>query len=133
MTVDNKRILNEIRRQPCAGRARVTIGRDSRWNVKGREAVLRARYRQFQIRRPAILDKIKELKGSAAVSVIYAAEETAGAGGEPAEWFLLTNGAADSFEAAYEKARWHTRRWKIERFHYALKSGCAVERPRNGR
>jgi hypothetical protein len=61
------------------------------------------------------LEKIKELKDSAAVSVIYAAEETAGAGGEPAEWFLLTNGAADSFEAAYEKARWHTRRWKIER------------------
>jgi hypothetical protein len=39
----------------------------------------------------------------------------------------MTNGAVDSFEAAYEKVCWYTQRWKIERFRYVLKSGCAAE------
>jgi hypothetical protein len=120
--------MDEIRQQPCAGRVRVTIPRDSRRNVKEREAVLQVRYGQFQIRRPAILNKIKTLKGSVEVSVIYASEETAGADGEPVAWFLMTNGAVDSFESAYDKVCWYTQRWKIERFHYVLKSGCAVEK-----
>ncbi|MDR2552162.1 MAG: hypothetical protein LBD31_03215 [Treponema sp.] len=90
--------------------------------------MLQVQYGQYEIRRPAILNKIKELKGSVEASVIFAAEETSAAGGEPAAWFLLTNGTVDSFEAAYEKVCWYTQRWKIERFHYVLKSGCAVEK-----
>jgi hypothetical protein len=128
MTVDNKRIMDEIRQQPRAGRARVPIPRDSRRNVKEREAVLQVRYGQFEIRRPAVLNKIKTLRGPVEVSVIYAAEETADADGEPAARFLMTNGAVDSFESAYEKVCRYTQRRKIERFRYVLKSGRAAEK-----
>jgi hypothetical protein len=132
MTFEDKRIdkqiIDEIQQKPCAGRVRVTIPCDSRENVKEREAVLQVRYGQFEIRRPAILNKVKDLRGSLKVSVVYAAEETAGTDGEPIEWLLMTNGPVESSEAAYEKVCWYIQRWKIERFHHVLKSECAVEK-----
>jgi hypothetical protein len=33
-------------------------------------------------------------------------------------------------EEAHEYVECYMRRWKMERFHYALKSGCAIERLR---
>jgi hypothetical protein len=54
--------------------------------VKERETVLQARYGQFQIRNPAVLNKIKVLNGSAEVSVIDAAEEAAGADDRQSYW-----------------------------------------------
>jgi len=40
----------------------------------------------------------------------------------------MTNEPVETVEAAYEKVYYYTPRWKIERFHYVLKSGCAVEK-----
>jgi hypothetical protein len=34
----------------------------------------------------------------------------------------------DSAEETYEYVGYYIRRWKTERFHYALKSGCAIEK-----
>jgi hypothetical protein len=31
-------------------------------------------------------------------------------------------------EQAFEKVKYYVQRWKIERFHYVLKSGCAIEK-----
>ena len=90
--------------------------------------MLQVRYGQFQMWRPAILNTIKALKPCHEVSVIYAAEETAGGEGEPVAWFVMTNEPVESFEAAYEQVCRYTQRWKIERFHYVLKSGCTVEK-----
>ena len=47
---------------------------------------------------------------------------------EPIEWFLMTNEPVETLEAAYERVCYYMQRWKIERFHYVLKSGCAVEK-----
>jgi hypothetical protein len=44
------------------------------------------------------------------------------------EWFLMTNEPVETAEAAYERVYYYTQRWKIERFHYVLKSGCTVEK-----
>jgi hypothetical protein len=52
----------------------------------------------------------------------------AGADREPAAWFLMTNRAADGFEAVYDKVCRYAQRRKIERFRYALKSGRAAEK-----
>ncbi len=40
----------------------------------------------------------------------------------------MTNESARAVEEAYEKVRWYMQRWKIEQFHYVLKSGRKVER-----
>jgi hypothetical protein len=62
------------------------------------------------------------------VNVIYVREEQQDKTVEPIEWFLMTNEKVGNTDAAYEKAAWYMQRWKIEQFHYVLKSGCAVEK-----
>ena len=127
-TVENEKILDEIRKKPCMGKIQTTIPRDSRKGLKEREAVLQIRYCSFAVQRPQILNKVKHLKAAQNVNVIYVLEEQQDEAAEPVEWFLMTNEPVESAESAYEKAVWYMQRWKVERFHYTLKSGCAVEK-----
>ena len=127
-TVENEKILDEIRKKPCMGKIQTTIPRDSRKGLKEREAVLQIRYCSFAVQRPQILNKVKHLKAAQNVNVIYVLEEQKDEAVEPVEWFLMTNEPVESAESAYEKAVWYMQRWKVERFHYTLKSGCAVEK-----
>ena len=46
---------------------------------------------------------------------------------EPIEWWLLTTIPVPDLETACEVLRWYTLRWRIERFHYTLKSGCKIQ------
>lgn len=46
---------------------------------------------------------------------------------EPIEWLLLTTLNVSSEADAAACLRWYTHRWKIERYHYTLKSGCRIE------
>ena len=48
-------------------------------------------------------------------------------GEKPIVWWLLTTIAVRDLETAREILRWYTLRWRIERFHYTLKSGCRIE------
>jgi len=128
ITVDNQKILDMIREKPCIGRVEITIPRDSRKNVKERIGTLQIRCDRFDIKRPSILNKVKTLKNSIEVWVIHAKEENPPDGVEPIEWFLMTNEPVENFESAYERVCYYTHRWKIERFHFVLKSGCTVEK-----
>lgn len=47
---------------------------------------------------------------------------------EPIEWLLLTTLPVSSAADASNCVQWYTQRWKIERYHYTLKSGCEVEK-----
>jgi hypothetical protein len=40
----------------------------------------------------------------------------------------MTNEPVGSGEDAYEKVGYYIQRWKIERFHFVLESGCRVEK-----
>jgi len=46
---------------------------------------------------------------------------------EPIEWILLTNVAVETPEKAWERVDWYKRRWTLEEYHKALKSGCSIE------
>jgi hypothetical protein len=127
-TMENKKIMDEIRKKRYMGRVKTMIPRNSRAGVKEREATLQIRYDHFAIKRPQLLNNIKTLKGAQEVIVIYVREEQQDKSVEPIEWFLLTNEPVESAEAAYEKATWYMQRWKIEQFHHVLKSGCNVEK-----
>jgi hypothetical protein len=128
MTADSRKILDAVRDKRCAGKAKITIPRDSRRNLKERDGTLQIRHGYFEIRRPERLGKNKALKDTIGVWVIHAKEECSPKGTEPIEWFLMTNEVVETAEAAYEQVRHYMQRWKIERFHYVLKSGCAVEK-----
>jgi hypothetical protein len=132
-TVENTKILDEIKKEPCVGKVKVTIPRNSRRNLKEREAVLQIRHHCFEVKRPLNLNKVKHLQAAHKINVIYVQEEQLGLesadkAAEPIEWFLMTNEPVEDADAAYEKAVWCMQRWKVEQFHHVLKSGCAVEK-----
>ena len=99
-TVENQKILDEIRTKPCMGRVKTVIPRNSRAGVKEREAVLQIRHDRFEIQRPSILNKVKHLKSAQEVHVIYVREEQQDKTIEPVEWFLMTNEPVASVEDA---------------------------------
>jgi hypothetical protein len=128
MTVENKRILDEIRKKRCQGRVEVRLPRDSRSSIPEREAILQLRYASYSVKRPHILNPIKSLPEFIDMSVIYVKEEKPPRGKEPIEWFLAASEPVNTPEEAYKYVGYYMQRWKIERFHYVLKSGCAIEK-----
>lgn len=48
-------------------------------------------------------------------------------GEEPLEWYLLTNEQVTTLEDAARVVGWYERRWIIEEYHKALKTGCGIE------
>jgi hypothetical protein len=46
---------------------------------------------------------------------------------EPLEWILLTNVPVKTFEEACERLDWYARRWIVEEYHKAMKTGCSIE------
>ena len=43
------------------------------------------------------------------------------------EWRLISTMPVTTAEQAMQYVRWYSYRWRIERFHYILKSGCRLE------
>ena len=63
------------------------------------------------------------------VSVVRVREvETTPEGEEPIEWMIITTLPVYSLGRAVEVIEAYAQRWKIERYHYVLKSGCGVEK-----
>lgn len=62
------------------------------------------------------------------VSVVRVVEqETVPEGEEPIEWMIITTVAVNSLAEAVEVVAAYAQRWKVERYHYVLKSGCGLE------
>jgi len=62
-----------------------------------------------------------------AMWVIHAVEVNPPAGVEPIEWILLTSMPVESFKDAWRIMGYYEKRWLIEEWHKALKTGCHVE------
>lgn len=61
--------------------------------------------------------------------VVRASEETPPQGvKEPIEWVLLTTLPVSDAQTALAVVGYYALRWRVERFHYVLKSGCRLER-----
>ena len=57
-----------------------------------------------------------------------AREENPPRGAKPLCWLLATTLRVETIDEAFTVLRWYAYRWRIERFHYVLKSGCRIER-----
>ena len=63
------------------------------------------------------------------VSVVRVRETgSAPEGEEPIEWTILTTVPVHSLADAVRIVEAYAERWKVERYHYVLKSGCGVEK-----
>jgi len=124
---------NEINKyigsMPEAGEITVQVPRDSHTKRKAREAKMAVKYGKTEILRPANLKMTNSGLEKITVYVVSAVETDAPSDvKEPISWQLITNLPVRSFDEAVEKINWYTKRWRIEDFHYTLKSGCSIEK-----
>ena len=56
------------------------------------------------------------------VNALLVREEDPPKGATPVEWLLLTTLPCDTLKAALQVLTWYTYRWRIERYHFILKS-----------
>ena len=59
--------------------------------------------------------------------VVHVVEVDPPQGVEPVEWILLTSLPVENFEDAWRILSYYEKRWLIEEWHKALKTGCRVE------
>jgi hypothetical protein len=121
----DKRLLGmAVRDGAVAGTFRVTVPRKD--GKPGREATVAIRFGQFAIQPPSTHPRRKELR-PVPLRAILVEEVDPPAKATPLCWLLLTTLTVDDAEAAVRAVRWYALRWRIERFHFTLKSGCKVE------
>jgi hypothetical protein len=94
---------------------------------RAREAILTVRWKELTVCRPA------NHLGEAPVEPVklwflLAREENPPSGQSALDWLLASTQPIRSLEDALELLTWYLHRWRIEQFHYVLKSGCRIER-----
>lgn len=111
---------------PVLGRLRLTLPRSKK--REEREAVLEIRCARVVLEKPRNGTNGQGL-APVEVSVVLAREvdETAG-GNERVEWLLLSTREVRTLEEAIWCVKSYALRWRVERFHYTLKSGCGIEK-----
>jgi hypothetical protein len=127
VTVYHEKLRWILENTGSAGSAKVDIPRDTRRNLPARTATLEISYAPITLKRPKIRteDNIAE---TLTFNVVRVIEKNPPAGVEPIEWLLATNLTVSNAEDAFRIVRYYVERWKIERFHHVLKSGCKVEK-----
>lgn len=125
---EGKLLLDRVKNQPVCATIQTTIPRDTRRGLKARETSLEIRFLSCGLHVTDHLKRKYKNQPALPCTILYVKEVTPPAEGEAIEWFLLTSLPVHTAEEAVEKVRWYVQRWKIERFHYILKSGCEVEK-----
>lgn len=128
LDMEKTHVLQSLRNSSCLGRTVVSIPPNHKNKTKEREAILTIQYQSFQIQKPQIRKETEELPPTLKLTLIRLAEEFPPEGVDPIEWLLITNLAVESSQDALRAVEYYKQRWKIERFHFVLKSGCEIEK-----
>ncbi len=91
---------------------------------QARTARVALSYGQLRLLAP---DKRENVLPSLLVWVVRVWEVDPPEGVEPLEWVLLTSVPVESVAQAWERVGWYRRRWIVEDYHQALKTGCRME------
>ncbi len=126
MIEEHRALFALVESCPEAGKILIDIPRNTRSNVPPRQATLAGKFLQATLW--STLGKAKMTVGKP-VYVVHAKEIDLPGEAEGVDWLLLATLQVTSLEDAVDKINWYTLRWRIERFHYVLKSGCRIEEP----
>jgi hypothetical protein len=112
---------------PAAGTYELTLRSSSR--RAARVATLEVRFGQVAIPAPRLRSPWLRQCGIDTIVqwVVEVREANAPRGVEPLHWVLYTSHATVSFDEAWRVIGYYERRWLIEEYHKALKTGCQVE------
>lgn len=112
-----------VEQAPVVGHHTVEVTRAE--NRPGRTAQLELRVAKVTLQVPSHLRSGG--LSPVALSAVLARELDPPDGQEPTEWLLLTTLDISAEAGAMACVQWYSYRWKIERYHYTLKSGCRIE------
>ena len=122
---ESHRLFLTVGNSPVRGKVQVEVGR--RPHQPARIAECQVQFKRVKLRppknRPAHWPKLEPI----VLWAILIQEIHPPAGVDRLEWLLLTTLEVVSFEQACQLIEYYTCRWLIERFHFVLKSGCALE------
>ena len=127
VTETNEKVFSQIRRTSAAQQVTVNIPRDSRRNIPAHQAEMEVAYCTVYIKKPknvtddTVPDAIK-------MNIVRITEVNAENSQEAIEWILATSLPLKSAADAMTIVEYYIQRWKIERFHFVLKSGCNAEK-----
>lgn len=123
-TTNGEHSIQQLRRTTACGEVEVLIPRDTRKNKPARTAKMEVACCTVSVARP---HRIKpDLPRSLTLNLVRITE--IGDTNEAIEWLLATNLPITDEKAVMEIVSYYVQRWKIERFHYVLKSGCQAEK-----
>jgi len=92
-----------------------------------RQATLTLRWEQLTVRRPA--NHLGEApEEPVRLWFLSAREENPPPGQSPIDWLLASTLPIHGLKDALRLLTWYLHRWRIEQFHFVLKSGCRIER-----
>lgn len=123
---EGKKLINEIESKSACGNITVNTPRDIEGKCPPREATLSIKFCPVTVKRTRRVINSKSLP-NLKLYVVLAEEINPPEGVKPIYWLLLTTLPVENLEQAVEKIKWYRQRWRIERYHYVLKSGCKVE------
>jgi hypothetical protein len=94
-----------------------------------RTAKLEVRFGTVTLPQPSMRSPWLRLCGIASITqwVVEVREVAAPRGVKPLHWVLYASHAIESFDDAWRVITYYEKRWLIEEFHKALKTGCRLE------
>lgn len=125
LAADGAGLWPTLERQPAAGTLTVEVA--ARPGQAARTATCSVRFAPVTLRPPRHRAPGAPAPAPLTLWALLVREEPAPAAVPALGWQLLTSLAVETFAAAVECVRWYTLRWRIERYHLVLKSGCRVE------
>ena len=126
-SVDDEKVVGNLRKTPAISRVAINIPRDSRRSRPARQTEMEIAYSYETIPRPARI-KDENVAETVAVNFVRITELTPVDGDEPIEWILATNLPLFDKGDVMNVVECYIQRWKIERFHFTLKSGMNAEK-----
>lgn len=121
---EQKKLCAQVKSTDPLGKCMVKIPRNTELNLPPRTVWLMIQSCKVKLCAPFIKGKSLD---DITLTAVLAREIVPPQGVKPVEWLLLTTLEIETAEEAFEKVRWYGHRWKIERFHYVLKSGCKIQ------
>ena len=125
--VDDEKIVTKLRSTEAIGTVEVKIPRDSRKGKAARIAKMEVAHLEVTIAKPTRI-KSQDMPDTVTMNIVRITETNPPSGEEPIEWILATSLPISSAEDVILVVEYYVQRWKIERFHFVLKSGLGAEK-----
>ena len=123
----DEKIVSKIRHKKAAGTVKVNIPRDSRSGKPAREADMEVAYCQVNVKKPTTVNN-ENLPEKLSINLVRITELNPPDGCDAIEWILATSLPINTIIEAMTIVGYYIQRWKIERFHFVLKSGVGAEK-----